>query len=277
MNRQLYWCDVCSVRTIDNKGNEGKEYYSCYSAQAWIKHIKSSKHIKQIKLNESLTVEEGGVKCEHCSKIFTTESYALHEARNKSLWDCYKTTDISKMTCNNFNVGKKRYESVEQYRESKNKPKHKRVKVGSFSPVTQTTRPPNTKGGRKKESTSSVTIVSDEEEDTTEQDLLEIEQIKKQYYIDKARRQEQLDKEEAKEKKKLDKNPSLKRLTETIKSVEIVKGLELTIEEIDFTERPQFDENCDDCGLPINYDTPINLINKWEIDTCACEETDDED
>ena len=256
MDRQLYWCDVCSVRTIDNEGNEGKEYYSCYSAQAWIKHIKSSKHIKQIKLNESLTVEEGGVKCEHCSKIFTAESYALHEARNKSLWDCYKTTDISKMTCNNFNVGKKRYESVEQYRESKNKPKQKRVKVGSFSPVTQTTRQPNTKGGRKKESTSSVTIVSDEEEDTTEQDLLEIEQIKKQFYIDKAQRLK--DKEE-------------------IGEVKIIKGLELTIEEIDFTERPQFDENCDDCGLPINYDISINIINKWEIDTCACEETDDED
>lgn len=252
MNRQLYWCDMCSINTVDNEGNEGKEYYSCYSAQAWLKHIKSSKHIKQTKLNESLTKEEGGVKCEHCSKTFTSDAYVHHEARNKSLWECYKTSEIDKMTCNNFNVGKKRYESIEQYKESKNKPKQKRCKVGSFSPVTQTTRPPNTPGGRKKES---ITIVSDEEEDTTEQDRLEIEQIKKQYYIDKAKRLE----EEA-----------------LIGKAEIKPGIELTIEEIDYTERPQFDENCDDCGLPINYDVPINILNKWEIDTCDCEETDDE-
>ena len=277
MNRQLYWCDVCSVNTVDCKGNEGKEYYSCYSGQAWIKHIKSSKHIKQIKLNESLTVAEGGVKCKHCSKTFTTDGYVLHEERNKSLWDCYKTTEIDKMTCNNFCVGKKRYESIEEYKQPKKK--EKRVKVGSFSPVTQTTRPPNTKGGRKKQS---ITIISnsdsDSEEDTTEQDLLEIEQLKKQYYIDKAQKQEQKDKEEAEEKKKLDNNPYLKRLMESVDNVEIKRGLELTIEEIDYTERPQFDEDCDDCGLPINYDVSINIINKWEIDSCCCEETDsDED
>ena len=272
MNRQLFWCDVCSVTAVDNEGNESKGFYSCYSAQAWIKHIKSAKHTKQIKLNESLTKGQG-VVCGECSKTFTKEGYAVHQERNKPLWDCYKTTEIGNMTCNNFCVGKKRYENIIEYKESKHKPKQKRVKVGSFSPVTQSTRPPNTKGGKKKQS---VSIVSDDEDtqETEEQDLLEIEQLRKQYYIDKARKQEQLDKDEANEKKKLKNNPSLKRLTESVKSVEIVKGLELTIEEIDYTERPQFDECCDDCSLPVNYDIPINILNKWEIYTCSCEETD---
>jgi hypothetical protein len=276
MNKQLYWCDVCSVNLVDCEGNEGKEYYSCYSAQAWLKHIRSAKHKKQVEYHNNLTDEDSGIKCKYCSKTFTAEGYALHEERNKSLWDCYKTTEIAKMTCNNFFVGKKRYESVEEYKASKNKPKQKRVKVGSFSPVTQTTRQPNTKGGRKKQS---ITIISDsDEEDTTEQDLLEIEQLKKQYYIDKARKKEQQDKEEAKEKKKLDNNPSLKRLMESVDNIEIKPGVKLTIEEIDYTERPHFDEYCDDCGLPINYDVPKNILNKWEIDTCCCEETDsDED
>ena len=130
----------------------------------------------------------------------------------------------------------------------------------------------------KSNGTSIISIVSDDDDAptqaTAEQDLLEIEQLRKQYYIDKARKQEQLDKDEANEKKKLKNNPSLKRLTESVKSVEIVKGLELTIDEIDYTERPQFDECCDDCTLPVNYDIPINILNKWEIDTCLCEETD---
>ena len=248
----LFWCDLCNVSIIDGEGKEVKEYYSCYSAQAWLKHIRSAKHKKQVEYHNNLTEEDGGIKCKYCSQTFTKEGYEHHEERNKPLWECYKTTEVAKMTCNNFCVGKKRYSSIKEYKEPKIK--QKRVKVGCFSPVTQTTRPPNTKGGKKKEYIS-ITSSSDEE-DTTEQDLIEIEQLKKQYYIDKQKRLE----EEA-----------------LIGKAEIKPGIELTIEEIDYTERPQFDEVCDDCALPINYDVPLNIINKWEIDTCDCEETDDED
>lgn len=260
MNRQLYWCDVCSVNLVDCEGNEGKEYYSCYSTQAWIKHIKSSKHIKQIKLNESLTVEEGGVKCKHCSKTFTTEGYVLHEERNKSLWDCYKTTEIAKMTCNNFCVGKKRYESIEEYKQPKKK--EKRTKVGSFSPVTQTTRPPN------KNKKSLLDYVEESNEDTEEQDKLDVEAIKLKMTKELRVFNDDTKKWEYKSNPDYDENIKMR----IIKNEDALSG-----DELDYTERPQFEEDCDDCGLPINYDVPIKILDRWEIDTCCCEETDSDE
>ena len=37
------------------------------------------------------------------------------------------------------------------------------------------------------------------------------------------------------------------------------------------TEKPIFEIWCSECSNPINYDNSITLINRWEIETCACE------
>ena len=44
--------------------------------------------------------------------------------------------------------------------------------------------------------------------------------------------------------------------------------------EVDYTERPQFDEFCDTCSLAVNYTYPIKIIDKWDIKTCACPDSD---
>ena len=252
----LYWCDYCSTNTIDNEGNEGVEYYGCYSQQAYVKHIKTPKHLKA----KSNILE--GVVCDKCSKTFTAEGYAIHEKRNKPLWECYKTTDLAKMTCNNFSVGKKRYESVEHFKIPKRK--QKRVKVGSYSPVTNSTRQPNTKGGKQRVSKSleDADQVTSDDTDTEEQDIIEIAKYIKLYKESKKKRQQ----EEQEELKKLG-------LDDT--KTEIIKNKNaLNDDEVDITERPQFDEICDNCSLPINYDYPTKLLDNWGIDTCPCSDDD---
>lgn len=51
--------------------------------------------------------------------------------------------------------------------------------------------------------------------------------------------------------------------------------LQLTIEDIEDGAKPQFNEFCEDCGHAINYDIPVEIIEKWEIETCACESDED--
>jgi len=55
------------------------------------------------------------------------------------------------------------------------------------------------------------------------------------------------------------------------KEVEEEDQLQLTIEDIEDGAKPQFDEFCEDCGNAINYDIPIEIIEKWDIETCGCE------
>lgn len=313
-NKQnLYWCDYCYTNTIDNEGVEGVEYYGCYSKQAYIKHINTPKHIK----SKSLSGEGGEVVCDKCSKTFTAEGYAIHKKRNKPLWECYKTREITQMTCNNFSVGKKRYESVEAYKTSLNKPKQKRTAVGKFSPITNTIRPPNGYGKEKPKEliicsncngalfTSQYdtkflnlhnTFVCKCEDDIKVKQETKIEKdAENNGYIDEKDKEKLKDSmkktirtfNEATKKWEYKKNPNYIKISKKIEKdedgniitysgVRIKDSIPLTDEEYDFTERPQFDEICDNCSLPINYDVPINIIIKWEIDTCACLSSEDE-
>ena len=275
-NKQnLYWCDYCYTNTIDNEGVEGVEYYGCYSQQAYVKHIKTPKHLK----SKSLSGE--GVVCDKCSKTFTAEGYAIHKKRNKPLWECYKTREITQMTCNNFCLGKKRYESVEAYKKSLNKPKQKRTAVGKFSPITNTIRPPNGYGKEKPKELISCsncngalftsqydtkflnlhnTFVCKCEDDVKMKQETKIEKdAENNGYIDEKDKYKLMDSMKEKTVLKI-KNPDA-----------------LNDDELDFTEKPIFDDICDICYLGINYGQyPIKIINKWEIDTCACLSTEDE-
>ena len=171
------------------------------------------------------------------------------------------------MTCNNFSIGKKRYESIEAFKKSKNKPKQTRTAVGKFSPVTNTIRPPN---GYGKEPKKELIICSNcngalftSQYDTK---FLNLHDTFICLCDDNIKSKIETKYEEEEESKlswgtKGDITP-------------------LDDNEVSYTEKPQFEDLCDGCSLPINYDIPIKIINKWEIDTCACvsseEETDDD-
>jgi len=266
----LFWCDMCSVMIIDHKGNEANEFYGCYSAQAWIKHIKSVKHTKQTKLNQCLTVDsEGGLEglgvvCDQCNLTFTKEGYSIHEKRNKPLWDCYKTTELASWTCNNFCVGKKRYQNLDEYKESKNKPKQKRAKVGTYSPVTETTRPPNIKGGKEK----TKGLVAEKGDDD--------------YYITCKKCKGAFN-----DTNYFDKDFVIKFNTflcecpdsepeSDDRDDDELPGIKLTIDDIDdidYTQRPTYYDYCLDCNYGIReMDASKNIYNKWDMEYCECSE-----
>tara|TARA_R110000868_G_C10762656_1_gene754035 strand:- start:26 stop:883 length:858 start_codon:yes stop_codon:yes gene_type:complete len=283
MNRNnLFWCDICNVNTIDNEGLEGVDFFSCYSSQSWIKHLKTPKHIKQQELTKSLSGDEGKV-CGECSKKFTAEGYAIHKKRNKPLWDCYKTTEIKKMTCNNFCIGKKRYESIEAYKKSLNKPIQRRTPVGKFSPITQTIRPPNGYGKEKPKPKELITCSSCKGALFTSQYDTKFLELHNTFVCKceddiKVKQETKIEKDdenngyiEEKDKYKL-----LDSMKEDF-CLKIKNKDALNDDEVDITEKPIFDDICDMCSLGINYGQyPIKIINKWEIDTCACLSTEDE-
>ena len=250
-NDTLYYCDICYSERVDEDENIIKKYFNCYTNQQWANHLKSKKHMK---FKNHITSGGEGVECKKCNKVFSVEGYALHKKRNEKMW-----TMCPEMKCNNFTTGKHRYRSFDCLIDFKTRRPQSRTPVGKISPITGMIRKPN---GYKEEE-----LVEEEEEE-------EIENCSKcngcfnnTNYIDKDFI--------IKFNRELCSCPD--ELPDYSKpECEIVKGLELSIEEIEMTEKPQFDNYCDSCGLPINYDVPINIINKWEIDTCSCEETDSE-
>ena len=49
----------------------------------------------------------------------------------------------------------------------------------------------------------------------------------------------------------------------------------LSDDDLEQTEKPTFDEFCDDCSLPINYNYSVKICKLWDIETCGCP-TEDE-
>ena len=148
MNKERYWCDVCYKKGISDDGmTETKSYYGCYHPRDWGTHSSSSKHQKLLK---AVNEDPNSIKCKHCNQRFSEEGYKIHSGRNKPLWDFQKIGSCMMMTCNNFKEGGKRYETIDEYVESKlPKQKQKRTGVGKWSPITGITRPPNKPKGWK--------------------------------------------------------------------------------------------------------------------------------
>ena len=142
MDRQLYWDDVCYKKGHDDNDKPIKIFYSCYSAQAWDKHINTSKYKKMYK---TITDDPNSIKCEHCKQMFCEEGYELHSARNKPLWDFQKIGMCMTMGCNRFKQNGRRYQSIDDMisKTAPDKPKQRRAKVGKISPITGMCRPPN--------------------------------------------------------------------------------------------------------------------------------------
>ena len=253
----LYWCDHCSITTIDSEGVIGSGFFGCYNVQKWVSHLKTAKHTKQLDLIKSLPAEEG-VVCDECSKTFTIDGYATHKNRNKHLWECStKTREITQMTCNNFCVGKKRYESVEAYKASLNPPKQRRTPVGKFSPITQTIRPPN---GYRKEKPKDLIVCNScngalftSQYDTKFLNLHNTFVCKCEDDIK--------EKQETKYEKDDD---------DAAASSDAASDASADADGVDITQKPQLDDICYNCSLPVNYDVPIKIIKKWEIDICEC-------
>tara|TARA_R110001606_G_C15265766_1_gene638956 strand:+ start:229 stop:1017 length:789 start_codon:yes stop_codon:yes gene_type:complete len=262
MNRQLYWCDVCYKELVNEEEEMEKIFFSCYTTQQFCKHLKTTKHIAN---KNKVEKDPQSIKCKYCSKSFSWEGYETHEARNKELWKFKNLGSYKDVKCNNFSNKHKRYESFKDYQvgTDPNKPIQKRTKVGKYSPVTESVRPPN------KNKKSLLDYVEESNEDTEEQDKLDVEAIKLKMTKELRVFNDDTKKWEYNANPDYDENIKMR----IIKNEDALSG-----DELDYTERPQFEEVCDDCGLPINYEVPIKILDRWEIDSCCCEETDsDED
>ena len=260
LNDPLYFCDLCYIDKIDEDDNTIRNYFTCYTNQQYANHIKSKKHIK---LKAKVEASEEVVKCKKCTKSFTERGYEEHEKRNKKMWEMKP-----EMKCNNFTTGKHRFKSFDAMVNFKlNKPP--RTKVGKVSPITNSTRRPNITKNKTREYRKLEKIaeekkkLEDEKYETcnkcngafNDTNYIDPEFIKKfnTFLCDCP-----------------DTPPPIDNKVIELK-VEIKKGIELTIEELDMTEKPTFEEYCTTCGNPINYDISNNMIEKWEIETCACE------
>ena len=302
-NKQLYWCDFCSSKKLDMEND--KEYncfFSCYTTQQYTKHLKTNKHLENKK---NIEEDSESIFCKNCNKKYSKEGYEVHKKRNERWWSLGK---INKISCNNFNKNTHRFSSFQELLNWDNKPKQSRTKVGSFSPITQSYRPPN---GYNKEvekelivcdiccgalftsymDTKFLTkhetyICSCSDGDKVKQEA----KYEKKDYSSSSSEEEELDAETIKNKmtKGWDiRDPKTKKYKwkENPDYDEDVNGAtiknKIVMDEnndIEWeTERPKFDEFCDTCGYGVNYTYPSKIIERWDIDTCSCPDSDDTD
>ena len=259
-NSNLYWCDHCATAKVDNKGNDTLNWYGCYLSRDYNLHRKTKKHKASVAKNI-----ESGITCGKCNVKFSEEGYTNHENRNNELWKLQKIGMLPDMRCNNFNEGKKRYNSMEQVRCSREqKPKQKRVRVGKVSPISGLVRKPN-----KPDNYS----------------VLEEHKLDTHYYLCKKcdcmvndTTLQYSDKELMEKTNKL----MCDCPDEEVPTVEEEDIVTIKCNDIDLTEEDYnlideygsnlyFDEYCISCTYPINYDFSENLITNLEIHTCSCD------
>ena len=271
--RDLYWCDNCAKKTVDNKGNDTLIWWGGYASRDYSKHLKTKKHkaslAKDIGNAESVT-------CGKCNGHFSEAGYINHEKRNKELWGFQKIGMLPEMTCNNFNEGKKRYGSMKEVRSSRDqKPKQKRVRVGKISPITGFIRKPN-----KPDNYS----------------VLEAQKLDEHYYLckkcDKMVNDTTLEYSDKELMEKTNKIMCICPEDDTPNIVMTVSGNDDVVDEedivtikcndVDLTEEDykyidkygsnlSFDDICDGCSMPINYDFSEQLLTTLDIETCGCD------
>ena len=305
----MYWCDVCNSSHIGNNDEITTRYYETNQKQKFQQHIRSKKHIKLTGALEALTT----IKCEHCNRKFTEEGYLIHTKRNEPLWKLKKLgiASVINMGCNNFNVGKRRYKSIDEFisKTAPDKPK-KRTAVGKWSPITGITRPPNkpnrTAEQKKKDVENEYKLCNDcngmfnVELERSDKELMKITGLTMCECQDPPNLELEIEEvapleqtaEEIKDmmtkkiavgkdangdiimKDNPNYNPN-SRSVYRIKDhnrVELNETDEILIDRYG-TQLP-FDETCDSCYNPINYEYSSKLLNKLDIDVCNCDDTD---
>ena len=264
MKSSLFWCDICLNEKINNKTDLiYLESGGWWQQTHYKKHLQNAKHLKN---KEKVEKCDDSIKCKYCNKLFSVEGFKLHSERNKLLWTAKDGGGYKDIICNNFIAGKnRRFNNIQELSNynNKNKPKSTRTKVGKFSPVTNSIRKPNINKNKTKEQRIQEKKDSDDEyyetckkcegafNDTNYIDVDFVERFNTFLC--------ECDDVVEEEKPK----------SEIYNIIRVAP--ELSIDELDLTERPTFDEYCGTCGLPENEDIPISIINKWEIDICDCE------
>ena len=253
----IYFCDLCCIDKVDvDKEELVKTYFSCYPSLKYLKHVKTTKHLENKK---NIEEDSESILCKYCNKKYSKEGYEVHKKRNEMWWKLGKIGNIS---CNNFVKGKQRVSSFAEL--TKEKPKQHRTKVGSFSPITQSYRPPNN-FYKEKEKLLIECNYCNGALFTSQYDTKFL--TKHETFICTCSDEKQME-QETKYKKKEKEELSW-----------VTKG-DITPsndDEVDYTEKPQLDEYCNSCGLGINYTYPIKIIEKWDIKHCECPDSDDTD
>jgi len=257
MRNPIYFCDICNKERLDNEGNIVYDYFECYQKQGYMRHLKTPKHIKMCKEVEE---DPKSVTCRYCNKKFSEKGYEIHKKRNQPLWDMKKIgmSVANGMTCNNFTVGKKRYESIDAYKEtmlSKDGPPQKRCKVGEVSQITGIKREPQTRNNNKPKQNIQMAITPKEKEDLTPEEKEVEERTEKRKKKEESNSKGYCEYESKREYKLTDHDYNLL----DVYGEQIVNQLE---------------EICETCEKPINdIEGSVSLFKyHLKIDICDCED-----
>ena len=240
MRDPMYYCDICSKPSINNKGDIINDYFNTYQSQKWIKHIKTSKHIRNCK---EVKEKEDKVICKYCNGVFSSEGFTLHKERNKPLWEMKKLGLNKLMECNNFKEGRHRFSSYKAYKEYiiTDKLPMKRCKVGQISQTSKIVRTHN------KNRVTGSFLADKKEEEEEEEEEEEDENITMKI------------EEQAKQTEPKKKEPDF-----TDRDFDLMD---------EYGSVLPFEDYCPDCNNPINdIGASKFLLNYNKIVVCNCDE-----
>lgn len=275
--KQLYWCDVCSNKKLDVESElEYNSYFSCYTTQQFSNHLKSKKHIANKK---KIDDDSDSILCKKCNKKFSKEGYEVHKNRNERWWKLGKINNIS---CNNFSINTHRFSSFQDLLDWNNRPKQTRTKVGAISPITHVVRKKNNLEKHIEKEliqcnycngalfTSQYDTKFLDKHNTFVCGCSDEIQLKQETKFEDSSSSSEDEVEDIESiKMKIIENPDF--------NGAIIKNTETLDDDNDndwVTEKPKFDDYCEECNLPINYHYSIKLMDNWNIDTCACTDSD---
>tara|TARA_R110000796_G_scaffold146021_1_gene262646 strand:+ start:273 stop:1136 length:864 start_codon:yes stop_codon:yes gene_type:complete len=282
MNKELYWCDRCNKDVIDDNEESIKVWFSCYTNQQWGSHVKTKKHIKCV---SDVNGDSDSILCKHCDKKFSSEGYEVHSKRNTKLWKMKNGGGFKDIKCNNFTTGKQRFETFSNYliAVDPNKQKKRRVPVGKISPITGIIRQPNKYNKAQPDDNSFETCqkCNGAFNDTNYMDE-EFINVFNTFLCECDEPISKMDihiKELKAEQPKKHVNLSLKekKMNDRVENATLQwkKGIEMTIEDIDYTEKPIL-PICDSCGIHIDYgEFSYNLLETWYDKFCSCVDESD--
>ena len=124
----LFFCDSCFVEKVGSRKEDPdslethiyRKPFMCMKKDAWLKHIKTPKHIKNVVIYNN-TKDEYVSECKHCKIRMDSRSYYIHKERNQLLWCMKATNPIYKdCSCNNFISHNRRFNNIESVRDYSN-------------------------------------------------------------------------------------------------------------------------------------------------------------
>jgi hypothetical protein len=266
-----YFCDSCFVekdgcRKEDPESMETCVYrkpYICVKKDAWLKHIKTEKHIKNVATNNNIK-DEYINECPHCHVRLDDRSYHLHRERNKMLWVRKGLGVVKECSCNNFITNGRRFNNIGMVSEYYN------IKE-NYSYGT------NNINYKKFHYDKAVSIIKNKEDHEVQ--LMEAGKRKDQEMMEAYKKKKAIQEKKEKKEKAGSVQPTKEKV---IDNPDLIVDLDETPVEKQKRERldcnipPVFDDDdaCTNCGLYQNFivEYPEEKLERYNIKICECGE-----